>query len=655
MPLGIGSFLGKYQIEQLLGEGGFGYVYRATDLRLRRAVAIKELKPEASQDEQALQRFLLEAQAAARLNHPNIVTIHDLEIRDGRYFIIMEFMAGGSLNSLLQQQPDHRLSPQRAVEIIAAVCDGLAAVHSLGIVHRDIKPSNILFTADGRPKLTDFGIAHVPAVITGQVSLTKSGLALGTILYMSPEQARGERVVDRRADLYALGAVLYEAVLGRRYLDFDPENQLRNMYLIIHNPPIPPRSLDANISRTLEQAILRALAKEPARRYQTAEEMGTALVSLSPRALTTLTRPITPPRPSPETKPPTPKRPVTPPKPLPAPSEAAPTEAEPTPLPPTAPAAPAEIAPTEAAPPPPTAAAPVAPAEVAPTEAALPPLPITVTAPTKAAPTSEAPPALLSTEVAPIEAAPTEVEVPRPLLRPAAPAAAPPTQAPRRKLSPLLAITGVVGGVILLAILAWGAGLIGPRPTPIPLPTPTITPTPTSTSRPTVTLMPTRTSTPTQKPTATLVASTATSIPPTATQVPPTATSVPLKYETPKLLRPDDKATFGPGNQPRFEWASVGILATDEYYHITFQLISQDGTIVQWSRHNTKDTFWAPSETQINALYPPANGTLSYYVSWWVSVYRRVAGDPAGDPDQWQGLAVSPMSEQRSFLWQSRP
>jgi hypothetical protein len=203
------------------------------------------------------------------------------------------------------------------VDIIAAICDGLAAVHDLGIVHRDIKPSNILFTADGRPKLTDFGIAHVPTGITGQASLTKSWLPLGTVVYMAPEQARGERAVDGRADLYALGAVLYEAILGGHYLDFDPENQLRNMQLIIHEPPIPPRSVDSTISRSLEQAILRALAKEPARRYQTAEEMGTALVSLPPRALATGGHPIPPSPPAPEARPPTPKRPVTPPKPSP--------------------------------------------------------------------------------------------------------------------------------------------------------------------------------------------------------------------------------------------------------------------------------------------------------------------------------------------------
>jgi serine/threonine-protein kinase len=541
--------LGKYQIEQLLGEGGFGYVYRATDQRLRRAVAIKELKPEASQDKRALQRFLLEAQAAARLNHPNIVTIHDLEIQDGRYFIIMEFMAGGSLNSLLRQQPDHRLSPQRAVDIIAAICDGLAVVHDLDIVHRDIKPSNILFTADGRPKLTDFGIAHVPTGITGQVSLTTSWLPLGTVVYMAPEQARGERAVDGRADLYALGAVLYEAILGCRYLDFDPDNQLRNMQLIIHDSPIPPRSLDAAISRPLEQAILRALAKEPARRYQTAEEMGTALVGLPPRALTAGKSLITPSQPAPEVKPPTPKRPVTPPKPLPG-----------------------------------------------------------VRQPT------------------------------------------------------LLALAGAVGGVILLVALAWGAGLLGPKLTPssspsavvtatkAPLPTVTWTSPPTVTRVPTVTLMPPAV---TRAPTVTPVLPTSTPVPPTATRVllptstpvPPTATRVlptpaprPGSYGTPLLVAPANGQEFSEANQAiELSWQAVGDLAADEFYDV----------YLTWRAGGKRmEKHWYRQETRsvVSREYFGLSDDGRYE---WNVVVRRGQSPDAGP--------LSPISEQRFFLWQSRP
>jgi len=549
MPLAIGSLLlGKYQTEQLLGEGGFGYVYRATDQRLRRTIAIKELKPEASQDKQALQRFLLEAQAAANLNHPNIITIHDLEIQDGRYFIIMEFMAGGSLNSLLQQQPDERLSPPRAVDIIAAICDGLAAVHDLRIVHRDIKPSNILFTADGRPKLTDFGIAHVPTGITGQASLTKSWLPLGTVVYMAPEQARGERVVDGRADLYALGAVLYEAILGCRYLDFDPENQLRNMQLIIHEPPIPPRSVDGTISRPLEQAILRALAKEPARRYQTAEEMGTALVSLPPRALVTGGHPITPPQPAPEARPPTPKRPVTPPKPLPG-------------------------------------------------------------------------------------------------VRPPA----------------LLALAGAVGGVILLVALAWGAGLLGPKLTPSPSPSPMVPatkaplPAVTWTSLPTVTRMPTSTPMPlavTRVPTATSVSPTVTPVPTIATQVPPTSTPVPPtatralltpsprpgSYGTPLLAAPANGQEFSEATQAiELSWQAVGDLAADEFYDV----------YLTWRAGGKRaEKHWYRQETRfvVGREYFGLSDDGRYE---WNVVVRRGQSPDAGP--------LSPVSEQRFFLWQSRP
>jgi hypothetical protein len=136
--------------------------------------------------------------------------------------------------------------------------------------------------------------------------------------------------------------------------------------------------------------------------------------------------------------------------------------------------------------------------------------------------------------------------------------------------------------------------------------------------------------------------------------IPPTAPAVTKKYEAPKLLSPDDKAPFGPGYQPQFGWTSVGTLDKDEYYHITFRVMGIDGKIVRWSGHNTQDTSWLPNERQAETLRPPANETASYFVSWWVAVYKRVSGNPAGDPDQWEGLQISPDSEWRTIEMQPK-
>jgi serine/threonine protein kinase len=282
MTLVIGAvLLGKYRIDDQLGEGGFGHVYRATDLRLGRPVAVKALKPEVSENTDALQRFLQEARAAANLNHPNIVTIHDLETGTGN-FIVMEYMGGGSMHQVLSRLSHQRFTALDATSVAAAVCDGLAAAHAVGIVHRDIKPSNILFTADGRPKLADFGIAHVPEGISSGPGLTQTGTQVGTVFYMSPEQARGDRV-DSRSDLYALGAVLYESVVGQRYLPFEANNTFRNLYLITNQLPISPRGVDPSVPKRLEEVIQRALAKDPSKRYQSADAMLAALVEVLPK------------------------------------------------------------------------------------------------------------------------------------------------------------------------------------------------------------------------------------------------------------------------------------------------------------------------------------------------------------------------------------
>jgi len=258
----------KYRIERLIGEGGFGYVYEATDLLLHRRVAIKSLKPEISRDTEAFQRFVREAEAASVINHPNVITVYGVERVNDGYYIVMEYMDGGSLGDRLRASGV--LPPDEATRITLALLDALAAVHQHGIIHRDIKPSNILFTANGQVKLGDFGIARAPT--QGTYSLTQSGAVLGTVQYMSPEQARGERV-DARSDLYALGAVLYEMLAGHSYLPFG-DNLLQNLEFVKSRLPLP---LPPNVPKPLASVVYRALAKPREARYQSASEMSVAL------------------------------------------------------------------------------------------------------------------------------------------------------------------------------------------------------------------------------------------------------------------------------------------------------------------------------------------------------------------------------------------
>ena len=220
MPLTPGDTLFEYRITRALGQGAFGTVYLAQDTLLDRPVAIKELTAAAQADRAAFQRFLQEARAAGSLNHPNIVTIYALKPADATVYLVMEYLPGGSLRGLLNQRG--RLPVDDAVRIAADVCDGLAAAHAKGIVHRDIKPENILLTADGRAKVGDFGIAHVPRTAGGAYvgGLTQTGFQPGTLIYMSPEQICGE-AVDGRSDVYQVGALLYEMLAGRYCIDME--------------------------------------------------------------------------------------------------------------------------------------------------------------------------------------------------------------------------------------------------------------------------------------------------------------------------------------------------------------------------------------------------------------------------------------------------
>jgi serine/threonine protein kinase len=235
MPLSPNQQLDEFQILRPLGTGGFGAVYLAQDTLLNRPVAIKELIAPRAADNEAFQRFIQEARTAGSLNHPNIVTVYGLRVKGEVYYLILEYVSGGSLRDRLKR--DGKVKMSQAVQIAAEVADALAAVHDKGIIHRDIKPENILLTEDSRAKVADFGIAHVPKQ-AGGLSLTQTGFQPGTFLYMSPEQIRGEGLTAA-SDVYQVAVVLHEMLTGSHY--FDPEALLKQAMLELRatNPEAP--------------------------------------------------------------------------------------------------------------------------------------------------------------------------------------------------------------------------------------------------------------------------------------------------------------------------------------------------------------------------------------------------------------------------------
>ena len=279
----IGQTLGHYRIDDKLGEGGMGVVYKARDTHLDRPVAIKVLPPERVADPERKRRFVQEAKAASALNHPNIVHIYDIDTASGVDFIAMEYVEGKTLNDVIGRKG---LKLGESLTYAVQIADALAAAHAVGIVHRDIKPSNIMVSEKGLVKVLDFGLAKLveqaeddPSAPTQTMRpRTEEGTIVGTAAYMSPEQAEGKKV-DARSDIFSFGSVLYEMVTGQRA--FRGENRISILSAILHQEPTPiNEALKHLVVPELQNVITRCLRKDPQRRIQHLDDVKLALEEL---------------------------------------------------------------------------------------------------------------------------------------------------------------------------------------------------------------------------------------------------------------------------------------------------------------------------------------------------------------------------------------
>ena len=266
----VNATIGRYHIIQELGRGGMGVVYHGHDPLLNRPVAIKILSQQLVQNPEAKERFIREAQAAARLNHPNITAIYDINEHEGIYYLVFEFINGQALDKLLKAQQGRAMEIIEALELFIPMSQALNYAHEHGIVHRDVKPANVMLTDKKEIKVSDFGIAFVEMSQT----LTQPGQVVGTVFYFSPEQARGEKV-DRRADIYSLGIVLYEMVTGR--VPFVADNLPAVIQKHLVEEPVSPLKYNRSIPEKIEQAILKCLKKDVNERFQNISDLIKAL------------------------------------------------------------------------------------------------------------------------------------------------------------------------------------------------------------------------------------------------------------------------------------------------------------------------------------------------------------------------------------------
>ena len=282
MPATTGQLLGAYRLGDKIGEGGMGEVWRASDTRLDREVAVKILPDAVARDPDRRARFEREAKAVAALSHPNILAVHDFGRDDDTAWLVMELLEGTTLRGRLADGP---LPARKAAELGRQIARGLAAAHERGIVHRDLKPENVFVTRDGRAKILDFGLAGSPPPLPGSsaqgathtptaTGLTAPGVVMGTADYMSPEQVRGEQV-DHRSDVFSFGALLYETITGRR--PFHRDTAAETMTAILREDPPDPASTDVQVPQALDRVVRRCLEKRPEERFQSASDLAFAV------------------------------------------------------------------------------------------------------------------------------------------------------------------------------------------------------------------------------------------------------------------------------------------------------------------------------------------------------------------------------------------
>ena len=261
----------RYKIIKRIGEGGMATVYEGFDTKANRIVAIKVLKDEIANDSQSVKRFINESKAVAMMSHPNIVRIYDVSVKDNLKYIVMEHIDGITLKSYMSKKG--ALSLAETISYSEQILRALDHAHNKGVTHRDIKPQNILLLKDGHIKVTDFGIAKLPNTET----VTMTDKAIGTVFYISPEQASG-KPIDQRSDIYSLGAMMYEMMTGS--LPFTADSPVSVAMMQVSATPKPPRELKSEIPRGLEQIVLLAMEKQPDQRFQSARQMLSYLVQI---------------------------------------------------------------------------------------------------------------------------------------------------------------------------------------------------------------------------------------------------------------------------------------------------------------------------------------------------------------------------------------